>query len=219
MYSAMRTRPDSAYAVSVLGRYLSNPRNEHWVAVKKVLRYLQKTKDHMLVYREVDDLQVICYADADLAGCTDDRKSTTGFIFTLAGGAISWKSYKQSLVASSTMEAEIVACYETGSHAKWLRNFIFGLKIVKSICRPLKLFFDNSSTVSFAKSTKNTGGATYIELKYFNLRGWVDNGDIEVVHIPTDKMLVDPLTKGLRPVDFNKHVLNMGLAASFDVLS
>ena len=111
MYSAVCTRPDIAYAVSVLGRYLANPGNEHWVAAKKVLRYLQKTKNHMLVYREVDDLQVISYADADLAGCTDDRKSTTGFIFTLAGGAISWKSSKQSLVASSTMEAEIVACY------------------------------------------------------------------------------------------------------------
>ena len=116
------------------------------------------------------------------------------------------------------MEAEIVACYETSAHAKWLRNFISGLKIVKSICRPLKLFSDNSSTVSFAKSTKNTGGAKYIELKYFKLRGWVDNGDIEVVHITTDRMLADPLNKGLRPVDFNKHVLQMGLAASFDVL-
>ena len=124
MYSAVCTRPDIAYAVSVLGRYLANLRNEHWVAAKKVLEYLQKTKDHMLVYREVDDLQVIGYADADLAGCTDDRKSTTGFIFTLAGGVISWKSSKQSLVDSSTMEVEIVACYETGAHGKWLRNFI-----------------------------------------------------------------------------------------------
>ena len=100
-----------------------------------------------------------------------------------------------------------------------MRNFISGLKIVKSICRPLKLFSDNSSAVSFAKSTKNTGEAKYIELKYFKLRGWVDNGDIEVVHITTDRMLADPLTKGLRPVVFNKHVLQMGLAASFDVLS
>ena len=99
---------------------------------------------------------MIGYADADLAGCTDDRKSTTGFIFTLAGGAISWKSSKQSLVASSTIEVESVACYETGAHAKWLRNFISGLKIITSICRPLKLFSDNSSVVSFAKSTKNT---------------------------------------------------------------
>ena len=112
MYSAVCTRSDIAYVVSVLGRYLTNPRNEHWVAAKKVLRYLQKTKDHMLVYREVDDLQVIGYADADLVGCRDDRKSTTGFIFTLAGGTISWKSSKQLLVASSTMEAEIFACYE-----------------------------------------------------------------------------------------------------------
>ena len=89
MYSAVFTRPVIAYAVSVLGRYLANPGNEHWVAAKKVMRYLQKTKDHMLVYREVDDLQVIGYADADLDGCTYDRKSTTGFIFTLASGVIS----------------------------------------------------------------------------------------------------------------------------------
>ena len=89
MYFAVCTRSDIAYAVSVLGRYLTNPGNEHWVAAKKVLRYLQKTKDHMHVYREVDDLQVIGYADADLAGCTDDRKSTTSFNFTLAGRAIS----------------------------------------------------------------------------------------------------------------------------------
>ena len=108
MYSAMCTRPDIAYAVSVLGRYLANPGNEHWVAAKKVMRYLQKTKDHMLVYREVDDLQVIGYADADLADCTDDRKSSTGFIFTLAGRAISWKSYKQSLVASSKWKLKLL---------------------------------------------------------------------------------------------------------------
>ena len=88
-----------------------------------------------------------------------------------------------------------------------VEKFISRLKIVKSICRPLKLFSDNSSTVSFSKRTKNTRGAKYIELKYFKLRGWVDNGDIEVVHITTDKMLADPLTKGLRPVDFNKHIL------------
>ena len=100
-----------------------------------------------------------------------------------------------------------------------MRNFIYGLKIFKSICTSLKLFSDNSSAVSFAKSTKNTGGAKYIELKYFKHRGWVDNGDIEVVHITTDKMLADPLTKGLQPVDFNKHVLQMGLATSFDVLN
>ena len=100
-----------------------------------------------------------------------------------------------------------------------VEKFYFWTQDSESICSPLMLFSDNSSVVSFTKSTKNTGGEKYIELKYFKLRGWVDNRDIEVVHITTDKMLADPLTKGLRPVDFNKHVLQMGLAASFDVLN
>lgn len=105
MYSVVCTRPDIAYVVSVLGRFLANPSHEHWVAAKKVMRYMKKTKNRMLVYKHVDDLQVVGFTDADLGGCPDDRKSTTGYIFMLAGGAISWKSSKQSLVASSTMQA------------------------------------------------------------------------------------------------------------------
>ena len=89
MYAQVCTRPDLSFAVSVLGRYLSNPGHAHWVAAKKVMRYLQKTKDYMLVYREVDDLNVIGYSDSDFAGCPDDEKSTSGYIFMLAGGAIS----------------------------------------------------------------------------------------------------------------------------------
>ena len=80
--------------VNVLGRYLSNPGHDHWVAAKKVMRYLQRTKDFMLVYRRVDNLEVVGYSDSDFGGCSDDRKSTSGYIFMLAGGAISWKSVK-----------------------------------------------------------------------------------------------------------------------------
>ena len=80
--------------------------------VKKALRYAQGTKDYMLTYRRSDSLEIKGYSDADFAGDKDDRKSTSGYIFTLAGGAISWKSSKQSIVASSTMYAEFIACFE-----------------------------------------------------------------------------------------------------------
>ena len=82
---------------------MANPGHEHWVATKKVMRYLKKTKDHMLVYRHVDDLQVIGFTNANLEGCLADRKSITGYIFMLVDGSISWKSSKQSLIVSSTM--------------------------------------------------------------------------------------------------------------------
>ena len=115
MYAQTCTRPDIAFAVGLLGRYQSNPGIEHWKAAKKVMRYLKGTLDHMLIYRRSDHLELIGYSDSDFAGCPDTRKSTTGYIFLLAGGAISWKSSKQSVTAPSTMAVEYIACYETTS--------------------------------------------------------------------------------------------------------
>ncbi|XP_059461806.1 secreted RxLR effector protein 161-like [Corylus avellana] len=115
MYAQVCLRPDIAYAVGMLGRYQSNPGMEHWKAAKKVMRYLQGTKNHMLTYKNVDYLEVIGYSDSDFAGCKDSRKSTSKYVFMLGGGTISWKSTKQTIIASSTMEAEFIACFEATS--------------------------------------------------------------------------------------------------------
>jgi len=85
---------------------------DHWKAAKKVLRYLQGTKNHMLTYKRSDHLEVIGYTDSDFVDCIHTRKSTFGYVYLLADGAISWKSAKQSVIAASTMEAEFVACFE-----------------------------------------------------------------------------------------------------------
>ncbi|XP_061363681.1 secreted RxLR effector protein 161-like [Gastrolobium bilobum] len=117
MYAQTCTRPDISFAVEMLGRYQSNPGMEHWKSAKKVLRYLQGTKDHMLMYKRFKELEVIGYTDSDFGGCLDRRKSTFGYLFMFAQGAISWKSAKKTIVASSTMEAEFVACFEATTHA------------------------------------------------------------------------------------------------------
>ena len=116
MYAQVCKRPDIAYIVGMLGRYLSNPRKDHGIAAKRVMRYLQRTKDYMLTYRKLDQLEIIGYSDSDFAGCRDNMKSSSGYIYLLAGGAISWKSVKQSIVASSTLAVEFVACYEASDH-------------------------------------------------------------------------------------------------------
>ena len=146
MYAQVCTRPDITFIVGMLGRYVSNPGPSHWKAVKRVMRYLQRTKGHMLTYRRSDHLEVIGYSDSDFAGCLDSRRSTSGYIFMLAGGAISWKSVKQTLVATSTMEAELVACYEASNHWIWLWNFITTLQIIDGIDRPLRIYCDNKVT-------------------------------------------------------------------------
>ncbi|XP_040865559.1 secreted RxLR effector protein 161-like [Glycine max] len=116
MYAQVCTRPDIAFFVGVLGKYLSDPGFQHWKAVKRVMHYLKRTKGYMLTYQKSDNLEIIGYSDSDFAGCQDNKCSTSGYIYMLAGGAISWKSAKQTLVASSIMAAKFIACFEASNH-------------------------------------------------------------------------------------------------------
>ncbi|XP_074317943.1 secreted RxLR effector protein 161-like [Silene latifolia] len=100
------TRPDIAYAVSRLSRYTHNPNAEHWNALRRLLKYLKGTIDLCLHYGN------------------DEIHSTSGYVFTLGGGAISWKSAKQTCIASYTMESEFIALELAGQEADWLRNLL-----------------------------------------------------------------------------------------------
>ena len=168
----------------------------------------------MLTYRRSDHLDVVGYSDSDYAGCVDTRKSTFGYLFLLGGGAISWKSAKQSVIAASTMEAEFVACFEATVQANWLRNFISGLGLVDNIARPLKIYCDNTAAVFFSKNDKYSKGVTHMELKYFSVKEEVQKHKVSIEHISTKLMIADPLTKGLPPKTFIEHVERMGLIDS-----
>ena len=125
-YAQVCTHPDLAFVTGLLGRYQSNLGIEHWRMVKKALRYVQGTKGLMLTYRRSDSLHIEGYSYLDFTGDVDDRKSTLRYVFTLAGGAISWKSSKQTVTASSMMYAEFVACYEATGQVNWLKNLCLG---------------------------------------------------------------------------------------------
>ncbi|XP_040361859.1 secreted RxLR effector protein 161-like [Rosa chinensis] len=104
MYAQVCTRPDLSFAVGMLSRFQSNLGHEHWTAGKKVRRYLQRTKYHMLVYKRVKKLELVGFTDSDFAGnYPTSMKSTCGNVYMLAGGAVAWKTMKQSLIATSTM--------------------------------------------------------------------------------------------------------------------
>jgi hypothetical protein len=155
-YAQVCTRPDLAFITGVLGRFQVNPDIEHWKMVKKVLRYMQGTKDLMLTYRRSDSLEIKGYSDADYAGDQDDRKSMSGYVFTLTGGAISWRSCKLSIVASSTMYAGFIACFDATGHAIWLKKIIPDLKVVDCIDKPLKMYCDNQPAVFYAHNNKSS---------------------------------------------------------------
>ena len=119
MYIALATRPDIAFAASALSRYNSQPRTSHLTTAKRVLRYLRKTADHCLHFNG-NDGEITGYTDSDWANDSADRKSQDGHVFLCNGGAISWQSRKQDLVALSTTEAEYIACPEASREARWL---------------------------------------------------------------------------------------------------
>ena len=108
-YAAGGTRPDIAYAVSTVAKYCHQPSELHMTAAKRILRYLKQTKDHNLTYVRNSPEAIVGYSDADWAGDVQDRRSTSGNVFLLGGGAITWSNHKQSSVALSTVEAEYMA--------------------------------------------------------------------------------------------------------------
>ena len=168
----------------------------------------------MLTYRKFDHLEVIGYIDSYFASCVDTRKSTFGYMYLLAGGAISWKSAKQSVIAASTMEAEFVACFEATIQANWLWTFISGLGVVDSISKPLKIYCDNFAAIFFSKNDKYSKGAKHMELKYFAVKEEIQKCKVWIEHISTDLMIADPLTKGLLPKLYAGHVENMGIMST-----
>ena len=113
---------------------------------------------------------MVGYIDSDFRGCIYSKKSTSGYVFLLAKGAISRKSAKQSVIASSTMEAEFVGCFEAANHGLWLQNFLSGLRVVDSISRPLKIYCDNVAVVFFSKNDRYSKAAKHIEMKYLSVK-------------------------------------------------
>jgi hypothetical protein len=131
----------------------------------------------------------------------------------MVGGAVSWRSAKQILTATSTMEVEFVSCFEATSHGVWLKSFISGLRIMDSIHRPLRMFCDNSATVFMAKNNKSGSRSKHIDIKYLAIRERIKEKKVVIEHISTELMIADPLTKGMPSLKFKDHVVDMGLGS------
>ena len=134
MYLMNCTRPDIAYAVSKLTRYTSNPSDQHWTALLRVLGYVSHTKEYSLRYGQYPPV-LEGYSYANWIADSEESKSTSGYLFTLGGAAVSWKSSKQTCITRSTMESEFIALDKAGEEEEWLRQFLDG----KSQC-PLYVY-------------------------------------------------------------------------------
>jgi hypothetical protein len=211
MYLAIATRPDIAYAVGVLARFNKNPGIQHWKAVKHVFRYLKGTLDYKLTYTPDPNTSEIftTFTDADHGGNPDNGRSTSGYVVKMGTGAISWSSKLQGIVALSTTEAEFVAATSAGQEILWLRNLIheFGYPLPT----PSTLFIDNQSALSVAKNPEHHGRMKHLDLRFYWLRNEVEKGTINLVHLRTDEMVADIMTKALARVKVIDMVHRLGL--------
>ncbi|KAL0366969.1 UNVERIFIED_CONTAM: Retrovirus-related Pol polyprotein from transposon TNT 1-94 [Sesamum radiatum] len=150
MYLMVSTRPDIAYAVSCLSRYMSNAGTPHWEALKWLLRYLIKTENTGIRFSKCSDgVKLIGYVDSNYTNDRDSRRSTTSYVFTLCGACISWKSQLQNIVALSTTEAEYIATTEAFKEAIWLKGILSEIGFLKN---NLTVFSDSQSSIQLCKN-------------------------------------------------------------------
>ena len=197
MYLAISTRPDIAFAVNKLAQFSSNPKPEHWTAAKRIFRYLKGTRTHALVYGGDDleiseDLNIFC--DADWAS-SYDRKSTSGYVLTIAGGAVAWSAKKQATVALSTPEAEYIAATHVAKQVIWHRALLTELGI--QLPPTLTIFSDNQGACAISHNPEFHARTKHIDIAYQFLRDLVQSGQIDVVYVNTNFNLADIFTKGL----------------------
>ena len=220
MYLMIGTRPDLAFAFGKLARFCENPMQKHWVAVKRVFRYLVGTSDLGLTYSGKLDLKLNGYSDSDWAGDVKDRKSTTGYLFTIAGGPVSWCSRKQTIVAVSTCEAEYISMSDTTKESVWLT------KLVKDILKdinlpqlnpivesPITINSDNQGAIALAKNESINRRNKHIDIAYHYVRDAVKRNAVYLQYLPTTEMLADIFTKALPRVSFERLVYAIGLTS------
>lgn len=185
------TRPDIAHAVGVVSRYMANPGREHWNVVKRILRYIKGTSGVALCYGGSDFI-VRGYVNSDYTGDLDKSKSTAGYVFTLTGGAVSWVLKLQSVVATSTIEAEYVAAAQASKEAVWLKMIMEELGHEQE---NIPLFCDSQSALYLARNPAFHSKSKHIRVQYHFVREKVEEGTVDMQKIHTTDNLADFMTK------------------------
>ncbi|KAL2235828.1 UNVERIFIED_CONTAM: Retrovirus-related Pol polyprotein from transposon TNT 1-94 [Sesamum indicum] len=206
MYLMVSTRPDIAYAVSCLSRYMSNPGTSHWEAVKYLFRYLNGTKNVGITFsKNSDGVELKGFVDSNYANDKDSRKSTTSYIFTLCNACISWKSQLQSIVALSTTEAEYIATTEAIKEALWLKGLISEIGFLKN---KLVVYSDSQSSIQLCKNPVFHYRTKHIDVRYHFIRDVINNGIINLEKVKSEENPADMGTKCLAIEKF-KNCLDM----------
>lgn len=177
MYLMVATRPDIAFAVGKIAQHSNNPKEIHWKALKRIFRYLRGTKDLGITYGNTSKFEVLGYSDSDWAGCSESRKSTEGYVFLIAGGAVSWRSKRQTVVATSSCEAEYIASTSAAKEALWMKQLISDL-IGHDKTGPIPIHVENNGSIYTANNSGISQRNKQKNVKYHFIRECISSGKV-----------------------------------------
>lgn len=208
MYVSIGTRPDITFSVNFLSQFNTNYNESHWIAAKRVLRYLKGTINLELTYR-TSGKEIECYTDADWGSSIDDRRSYTGYLFKMANAATSWETKKQRTVALSSTEAEYMSLTEAAKEALYEKKFLSELKFDSE--KPIIIYNDNQSCQKLAKNNVYHSRTKHIDIKYHFIRKALEDNIINLKYCQTEEMIADMLTKPLTKPKLQKFITMIGL--------
>ena len=209
MYLA-HTRPDLAYALTVVSQFMHNPGEQHMNSVMRILRYLKSAPGKGLMFTKKEDWQnVSVYTDADWAGAIDDRRSTSGYFTFVGGNLVTWRSKKQNVVARSSAEAEFRGMAFGLCEALWLRLLLQDLGYPPK--HPIQLFCDNKAACDIAHNPVQHDRTKHVEVDRFFIKEKLDNKVIELPKICSEDQLADILTKAVSKQIFFKCLGKLGI--------
>ena len=215
MYLALASRPDIAYSVNQLAQFTSNPKAMHWTAVKRIFRYLKQTKNAKLTYggndAEINNTELNFFCDADW-GNGPDRKSISGYVTIIAGGAVAWSSKKQQTVALSTAEAEYIAATHVTKQVLWHRSLYSELKF--SLPTTSTIFTDNQAAIAISHHPEFHARTKHIDINYHFLRDLISAGTVNTIYVNTRDNLADLFTKGLSRIVHQDLTYQIGVITS-----
>lgn len=196
MFISLLTRPDITYVVNHAAKFCENPRNIHWTAMKRIMRYLNGTSDYGLLYQRKPTAPILTgFCDADYGGDLDTRRSRSGYIFQFGSGLIAWTSQSQKCTTQSTTEAEYIAACIATKEAVWLRRLLHSIGYPQKA--PTPLFGDNQSAIRLVKNPEYHKRTKHIDIQYHYIREKFEAGEIDITYIHTTQQIADIMTKPL----------------------
>ncbi|KAG7578844.1 Zinc finger CCHC-type [Arabidopsis thaliana x Arabidopsis arenosa] len=205
----LATRPDLTYAVHVLSQFMQSPREEHWLAALKVVRYLKGTLGQGILLRADSPLHLTGWCDSDFSTCPLSRRSLSSWFVQLGSSPISWKTKKQDVVSMSSAEAEYRAMNAVTKELKWLKELLQDLGFDHQ--EPMTIRCDSKAAIHISSNPVFHERTKHIERDCHFVRDEVLRGAVKPIHVDTTEQLADILTKALGRKEFDAFLLKLGI--------